>query len=51
MKEKMEAIAVLLMEKTEERIKKETILSKKTLEMISLSEKLFATLKTWGSCF
>lgn len=50
MQEKMEAVAVLLMEKTEERMKKETTLSKKTLKMISLSEKLFTTLKTWGSC-
>ena len=43
MQEKMEAVAVLLIEKTEERMKKETTL-------ISLSEKLFTTLKTWGSC-
>lgn len=50
MQEKMEAVAVLLMEKTEERMKKETTLSKKTLKMISSSEKLFTTLKTWGSC-
>lgn len=48
MKEKMERIATLLMEKTKNRMEKETILSNKTLKMISLSEKLFVTISTWG---
>lgn len=47
MREKMLAITMLLMEKTESRMKKEIILSRKTLSMISLSEKLFVTLVTW----
>ena len=41
---KMVEIATLLMEKTESRMKKETALSRKTLKMISLSEKLFSTI-------
>ena len=48
MTEKIKSIAILLMEKTEEQMKKETTLSKKTLKMISLSERLFATISTWG---
>ncbi len=47
MKEKMKSLTVLLIEKTEERVKKETILSRKTLRMISLSEKLFAVVVGW----
>lgn len=50
MTEKMEAITTLLLEKTEERMKKETTLSKKTLKMISLSEKLYSAVRTWGNC-
>ncbi len=50
MEEKIESITMLLMEKTESRMKKETTLSKKTLKMISLSEKLFSAIKTWGVC-
>lgn len=49
MSEKMQSIATILLEKTEERMKKEITLSKKTLKMISLSEKLFSAIKTWGS--
>ena len=45
---KMESITMLLMEKTESRMKKEITLSRKTLKMISLSEKLFTALRTWG---
>lgn len=46
--EKIGKIAEMLMEKTIERMEKETTLSNKTLKMISLSEKLFATISMWG---
>lgn len=48
MKEKMERITNMLLEKTESRMRKETTLSYKTLKMISLSEKLFATVIAWS---
>lgn len=46
--EKMRAVTELLLDKTESRMKKETKLSRKTLKMISLSEKLFCTFRSWG---
>ena len=45
--DKMEKITEKLMDKTTERMNKETTLSRKTLKMISLSERLFATICTW----
>lgn len=49
MDEKMQSIAMILLEKTEKRMRKETTLSKKTLKMVSISEKLFSAIKTWGN--
>ena len=43
MREKMKKITELLMDKTVERMEKETKLSRRTLKMISLSKELFST--------
>lgn len=43
MREKMKKMTELLMDKTVERMEKETKLSRRTLKMISMSEKLFST--------
>lgn len=47
MREKMKELTILLIEKTKSRMEKETALSRKTLRMISLSEKLFTASVTW----
>lgn len=44
----MYKVTMLLMEKTAERMKKETKMSRKTLKMASLAERLFTTFRTWG---
>lgn len=49
LKERMIGIASIFMEKTEERLKKETIISGKTLKMVSLSEKLFSVVGVWDN--
>ena len=46
-KERMISIASIFMDKTEQRLKKETIISGKTLKMVSLSETLFSVISTW----
>lgn len=47
--EGMYKVMMLLMEKTAERMEKETKMSRKTLKMASLAERLFTTFRTWGS--
>lgn len=46
-KERMMSIASIFMKKTEERMKKETTVSVRTLIMVSLSEKLFGVISVW----
>ena len=48
LQERMMSLVSNFVEKTEERLKKETIISGKTLKMVSLSEKLFSVISTWG---
>lgn len=45
---KMGDIVLLLMKKTESRMRRETRLSKKTLKMVSQTEKLFAVFCNWS---
>lgn len=51
MQEKMEAVAVLLMEKTEERMKKETTLSKKNAQNDFLIRKIIYYPQDLGKLF